>query len=175
MAVLVLVLLLPLALLACSGDSSTLGLYRQGRTLHFSVVSMERTPELRYATVDPNGVVRRWSLAASSEETELVLVRARVENHTAVSAFLNVDRTAAELRDFTNATYRPIAVPENVWQDFRGEPQALVRIDLGQCFDGTRALIDQGSSVQWQNEAEGAQVVAFEDPAIAVGPEGMAE
>ncbi len=161
---------------ACTSESSTFGQYRQGRTLHFSVVSLERTPELRYSTIDPEGIIRRWSLAPSAEGMELVLVRARVENHTAVSAFINVDRSAAELRDFANATYRPISIPETVWQDFRGEPEALVRMDLGQCFDGTRAFIDVGSSVKWQNESqEAAQHVTFEDAGVAVGPEGRAE
>ena len=172
---LVLLLLLPMAFLACGQESSTLGQYRKGRTLHFSVVSLERTPELRYATVDPNGVVRQWSLSASAEDMELVLVRARVENHTAVSAIINVDRTAAELRDFANATYRPLAITESVWQDFRGEPEAMVRMDLGQCFDGTRALINQGTSVKWQSESDQSQYIAFQDPSLGVGAGGRAD
>ena len=167
--------LLPVVLLACTQESSTLGQYRQGRTLHFSVVSLERTQELRYSTIDPHGIVRRWSLPASAEGMELVLVRAKVENHTAVSAVLNVDRTAAELRDFSNATYLPLSIPETVWQDFRGEPEALVRMDLGQCFDGTRALIDPGARVKWQNESDEEQHIDFDDPAVSVGPEGRAD
>ena len=173
--VLAVLLLLPVALLACTGESSTLGQYRQGRTLHFSVVSIERTPELRYSTIDPQGVVRRWSIAASSEGMELAVVRARVENHTAVSAFINVDRNAAELRDFTNATYFPLSVTESVWQDFRGESEALVRMDLGQCFDGTRALVHPGATVRWQSEAGETQFIAFDDPSVAFGPTGQAE
>ena len=167
--------LLPLAMLACTQDSSNLGQYRQGRTLHFSVVSLERTQELRYSTIDPNGVIRRWSLSPSAVGMELVLVRARVENHTAVSAIINIDRTAAELRDFTNATYLPLSVTGNVWQDFRGEPEALVRMDLGQCFDGTRALIDTGAAVKWQSESGQDQYIAFRDSAVSVGPDGRAE
>ena len=171
-------LLLALALLAslaCTQESSTFGQYRQGRTLHFSVVSMERTQELRYSTVDPQGIIRRWSLSPSAEGMELVLVRAKVENHTAVSAVINVDRTAAELRDFSNATYLPLSITEHVWQDFRGEPEALVRVDLGQCFDGTRALIDVGDEVKWVNESDKGQYIDFEDSAVAVGPDGRAE
>ena len=166
---LVVLLLLPLGLLACTQESSTLGQYHKGRTLHFTVVSVERTPELRYATIDPNDVVRKWSLSASSPDKELILVRARVENHTAVSAIVNVDRTAAELRDFANTTYRPLTITEAVWQDFRGEAEALVRMDLGQCFDGTRALIDTGASVKWQSEWEETQYVQFDDASAGVG------
>ena len=172
---LLVVFLFPLVLLACSQDSASLGQYRQGRTLHFSVVSLERTPELRYATIDPEGVVRKWSLSAASDDKELVLVRARVENHTAISAIINVDRTAAQLRDFTNATYLPLSVTESVWQDFRGQPEALVRMDLGQCFDGTRALVSQGSSVKWQSEYDDNQYIAFPDSSVGIGAGGRAD
>ena len=164
-----------MALVGCTSEPSSFGQYFQGRTLHVSVVSMERLPELRYSTIDPNQVVRRWSLSPSTPGGELVLARLRVENHTAVSAIINVDRSAAELRDFANASYRPVPVSEAVWQDFRGEPEALVRVDLGQCFDGTRALIDTGSTVRWQSEADAGQYVAFEDESIAIGPDGRAE
>ena len=98
-----------------------------------------------------------------------------VENHTAVSAIVNVDRAAAELRDFANATYNPVSVDERVWQDFRGEPEAVVRVNLGQCFDGNRALIDPGTVVRWRSEADTAQYIAFDDAAVDVGPGGRAE
>ena len=166
--------LMLVGLLACSGESSTLGQYRQGRTLHFSVVSLERTGELRYSTIDPNGIVRRWSLSPSAEGKELVLVRTKIENHTAVSAIINVDRTAAELRDFANATYLPMDIGGTARRDFRGEPEALVRVDLGQCFDSPRVRVDVGSTVKWQSESDDDQYIAFEDAAVAVGPGGRA-
>ena len=164
-----------LAAAACSSDSSTFGQYFQGRTLHVSVVSLERASELRYSTIDPNEVIRSWSLLPTQPGHELVMLNVKVENHTAVSAFINVDRSAAELRDFTNATYLPIPISETVWQDFRGESEALVRMDLGQCFDGARALIDPGTTVRWQSEADTPQYVAFDDTGIAVGPGGRAD
>ena len=170
-----LLVLMLAGLSGCTSEPSTFGQYFQGRTLHVSLISLERTPELRYSTIDPNQVIRRWSLSPSAPGSELVLARLKVENHTAVSAIINVDRTAAELRDFANASYRPVPVSETVWQDFRGEPQALVRMDLGQCFDGARALIDPGTAVQWRSEAEAGQYVAFDDHSVAVGTEGRAE
>ena len=159
----------------CTSEPSTFGQYFQGRTLHVSLVSLERIPELRYSTIDPNQVIRRWSLSPAAPGSELVLARLKVENHTAISAIINVDRSAAELRDFANASYRPVPVPEIVWQDLRGESVASVRMDLGQCFDGARVLIDPGTTVRWQSEAEGAQYLAFEDESVGVGPEGRVE
>ncbi len=163
------------AVSGCTSDSATFGQYFQGRTLHVSVVSLERAPEIRYSTIDPNQVIRRWNLTPSAPGNELVLARLKVENHTAVSAIINVDRSAAELRDFANASYRPLSVSQTVWQDFRGESEALVRMDLGQCFDGTRALVDPGTTVLWQSEAEVDQYVDFEDAGVGIGPDGRAE
>ena len=156
-------------------ESSTYGQYFQGRTLHVSVVSLERVPELRYSTVDPNEVIRRWTLLPSNPGNELVLVRLKVENHTAASATINIHRFAAELRDLSSTTYHPVSIAETAWQDFHGEPETLVRMDRGQCFDGARALIQPGTTVRWQSEADTAQYLAFEDTSIAVGPEGRAE
>ena len=164
-----------LAATACSSESSTFGQYFQGRTLHLSVVSLDRAPELRYSTIDPNQVIRRWSLLPSQPGYELVMLNVKVENHTAVSAFINVDRSAAELRDFSNATYRPLPISESVWQDFRGESEALVRVDLGQCFDGARAIIDSGTTVRWESEADTPQYIDFQDPVLAGGAGGRAE
>ena len=178
--------LLVSTLASCTAESPNLGQFRKGRTLHFAVVSVERTPELRYATCDvltgsnppvcdPMGVERNWSIFPSSEDMELVLVRAKVQNHTAVSAFINVDRTGAELRDFGNAIYRPLYVSETAWRDFRGEPEALVRMDQGQCIDSRRSLIDAGSAVRWQNESDDAQYLAFDDSSVGVFPGERAE
>ena len=163
------------AVSGCTSDSGTFGQYFQGRTLHVSVVGLERAPEIRYSTIDTNQVVRRWNLAPSAPGNELILARLKVENHTAVSAIVNIDRSAAELRDFANASYRPLSVSRTVWQDFRGESEALVRVDLGQCFDGARALVDAGTTVQWQSEAEVDQYVAFEDAGVGIGTDGRAE
>lgn len=184
--VLVFAALVMVALTACTSESSALGQYRKGRTLHFSVVSLERTGELRYSTCDvlvgssppecdPDGIQRRWSISPSAKGMELVLVRARVENHTAVSAIISVDRDAAELRDFANANFLPLAVNNVAWQDFRGPDEMVVRVDKGECFDGTRALIDVGSSLTWQSESDESQTIAFDDASVGVGSQGRAE
>jgi plastocyanin len=173
-------------LAACTSDSSTLGQYRKGRTLHFSVVSMERTPELRYATCDvldgsdppacdPAGNRRSWSISPTRSGMELVILRAKVENHTAVRAIINVSRESAELRDFANATYFPVAVTEVAWRDYRGAPEAVVRVNKGDCFDGTRALVDAGTSVKWQSESGERQILSFQDSSVPIGAAGNVE
>ena len=157
------------------GPADTFGRYFRGETLHVSVADMERLPELRYSTIDPSEVVRRWSLLPSVPGNELVLVRLEVENHTADSAMFDVNRGAAELRASDGVSYRPVSVSQAVWQDFRGDTEALVRIDEGQCFDGARALVDVGTTIRWQNEAGSGQYLAFEDASIAVGQGGRVE
>ena len=155
--------------------SSKDGRYFLGRWLHVRVVSMERLPELRYSTIDPGDVVRRWSLSPSNPGNELVLVRLKVENHTVDRVSIDIDGPAAELRDLANTTFRPVSIAETVWQDFHGAPEALVRMDRGQCFDGGRALIEPGTTVRWQSEDDTAQILAFENPSVAVGPGGRVE
>ena len=169
------------ALISCASESSNLGQYKKGRTLHFSVVSVERTPELRYSTCDvlvgstppvcdPAGVERNWSISPSAEGLELVLVRARVENHTAVSAILHVDRTGAELRDVANSVYRPLSIGDSAWRDFRGASEALVRMNAGECFDGPRTLLDLGSEVKWQSESEDVQYLTPDNWTLGTSP-----
>ena len=108
------ILLLLLASAACSEASPSFGRYFRGRTLDLNVVSLERVSVLRYSFIDSEQVVRHYQIVPSSEELELVLVRLKVENHTATSAIVNVDGKAAELRDFLRGIYRPINVNERV-------------------------------------------------------------
>ena len=157
------------------GPADTFGRYFRGETLHVSVAGLERVPELRYSTIDPSEVVRRWNLRPSVPGNELVLMRLKVENHTADSATINIDGRAVELLASDGASYRPVSVSQAVWQDFRGDSQALVRVDEGQCFDGARALVDAGTTMRWQNEAGSSQYLNFEDESIAVGPGGRIE
>ncbi|MYC38088.1 MAG: hypothetical protein F4X66_14410 [Chloroflexi bacterium] len=156
-------------------SSPNFGQYFQGRRLHVSVVSLERLPELRYSTIDPDGAVRQWALFPSSPDSELILARLKVENHTVDRITINVLSSVAELRDAADRPHNPVAIAETVWQDFRGEPEALVRVDEGDCFDGNRALIEPGTAVRWQSEADATQYLAFEDASVAIGPNGRAE
>ena len=108
------VLLAVLGMAACSGVSPAFGQYYQGRTLVINLVNIDRVPELRYTTISDDGTPRHSRIVASESEMELVVVHLKVENHTATSAFLNVDRTAAELRDLVSNKYFPIDVSDRV-------------------------------------------------------------
>ena len=164
-----------LAIAACSDTSSAIGRYHQGRTLHVNVMSIDRVPELRYSTIDPEQVIRRWRLIPSANNTELVLVRMKVENHTAVSAIVNVDRAAAEIRDFSNGSYFPLSVEESVYRDLRGESEAQIRMRLGQCFDPNRVMIDTGTELEWTNEGDVDHFVQFDGAEVPLGGTGRAE
>ena len=155
--------------------SSNLGQYFKGRTLHVSVVSLQRLPELRYSTIDPEGVIRHWAILPSDTDSELILARLKVENHTVDRITVNVHRSVAELRDQGGRSHHPVAIAQNAWQDFHGEPEALIRVDQGDCFDGGRALIEPGTTVRWQSLADTAQYIAFEDTRVAIGTKGRAE
>ena len=151
-----------LALSACSSNSESFGQYYQGRTLHVSVVDIERVPELRYATIDPKDVIRHWRVAPSSENLELVMLRMKVENHTAINAIVDVDQQSAELRDFITGTYFPINLQNRLRQDFRNKPEATVHMSNGQCFDPIRMDISIGTKVTWVNDGESVHFVKLD-------------
>ena len=101
--ILALSLALSMSFAACSDVSPAFGQYYKGRTLHLSVVKLERAPELLYLSG-----TKHYRIRASEEKLELVLLRVKVENHTATSAIVNIDSQAAELRDFFRGKYFPI-------------------------------------------------------------------
>ena len=112
-----LAMLLSIVALACSGQSPNIGKYYQGRILHVSVAAMERTDELRWTTstrAPRQGITDEdfYRLAPESPENELILLRVKVENHTATRAIVNINQEAAQLRDFLQGRYFPIEVAE---------------------------------------------------------------
>ena len=115
--------LLPLALLAvvlavaagCSSQSPNIGKYYKGRILHVSVAALERTDELRWTTstrYPTQGILDDplYRMAPESSDNELILLRVKVENHTATSAIVSVDHESAQLRDFLQGRYFPVDV-----------------------------------------------------------------
>ncbi len=116
-AAILVALVLALLLGACSSQSPNIGRYYKGRVLHISVADLERTDELRWTTstrAPRQGVTDEdfFRLVPESAENELILLRVRVENHTATSAIVNVNHEAAQLRDFLQGRYFPIDVSD---------------------------------------------------------------
>ena len=107
---LILASLAVLALTGCSDASPAFGQFFSGRTLVISVVGIERVSELRYTAVAEEDPPTYVLLAPTQDDLELVVVHLKVQNHTATSALLNIDRQAAELRDMLSNKYFPIDV-----------------------------------------------------------------
>ena len=106
--------MLPLVLItllvACSDTPSNLPIARAGNVLDVTVLDIERLPELRYSNVFQGRVINHFRLTPTQEEKELVLLRVRVGNHTAVTAVVTVDEQAAQLGDFFKGVYLPVDV-----------------------------------------------------------------
>ena len=109
-ALLLPVILIILLVTACSDASSNLPIGRAGSTLTITVVDLERLPELRYSNVFQGRVINHFRLTPTLEESELVLLRMQVANHTAVTAIVTVDEQAAQLRDFFQGAYAPLDI-----------------------------------------------------------------
>ena len=117
---------------ACSSQSPNIGRFYKGRILHISVADMERIDELRWTTstrAPRQGATDEdfFRLVPASPENELVLLRVKVENHTATSAIVNVDHEAAQIRDFLQGRYFPIDVGE------RAEPTDVPESQEDRC------------------------------------------
>ena len=115
------VVLAPILFAACSSTSGSLGQVFEGRILQLTVIEIDRTDELRYSTIDPLDVIRRWRMQPSKDELELLLMRLKVDNHIAVNAIFVADQQAAILRGFFQDDYRPLSVTDTVYLDARGQ------------------------------------------------------
>ncbi len=104
--------LLALGLTACADVSPAIGKYYTGRTLHVSVRAMERVPELVYTLPSGQEQPRYYRIAPEEEDSDLLMMRVKVENHKATSAIVDIDQGAAELRDFFHDKYFPVDVKE---------------------------------------------------------------
>ena len=156
-----LLLLTPFLIAACSSTSSSLGQYFEGRILLLNVLEIERTDELRYSTIDPTEVIRKWRMQPSKEGLELLLMRFKVENHIAVNAVFVADRQAVILRGFVQDEYLPLSVSETVYLDRRGQADVTVTLESGECIDGARLVVNVGTNVRWTNRGEINTAIQF--------------
>ena len=137
--------LLMVVIAACSDVSSALGQRYRGKTLDVVIMGMERAHQVAFPVTyrtggvktpsrcdpaDPNDSAldqplteetKHWEITPSSSELELVLLKLKVENHTATNAVVNIDERAAELRDFVQGKYFPINVNDTMVEV--GEPE----------------------------------------------------
>jgi len=94
-ALILAVFLTPLLVAAClGGTSSALGRTYQGAILQLTLEQMFSVPEIAYTEEDQTDSL----IKPSSEGNELVVIRARIGNHAATTAQLNIDAQPAELR-----------------------------------------------------------------------------
>ena len=149
------------------------GRFYQGRTLHLAVMEIKRVPELRYATIDSENVIRHYRLTPAEEDLELVLVRLKVQNHTATSSIFTLDQQGAELRGVDRVTYEHVDVTNRVFQDFRGQSSVTVHVKNGQCFDPKRLNITSGTTVSWVNDDTMVHYVQRGARPISIAPGSM--
>lgn len=169
--------LMPLLIAACSDASSSLGQYHEGRILLLNVLEMNTTDELRYSTVDPTDTVRKWRIKPAQEGNELLLMRIKVENHVAVNVVFVADAQAAVIGDFFRNNYRPMSVTDAVFLDARGQSDATVTLESGECIDHARTIVNVGSTVQWANDGDTESSIQFGPgvvPGFAVEPVSLA-
>ena len=135
------VLLILISLMACTETSANFGKYYRGKTLDVNIVKLERLPELLYSTIDAERAPHYFRILPSEDQLELIILRVKVENHTATSAIVNIDSQAAELRDFFQGKYFPMNVNERVEEidapDRRGGDRSVVFLWNKTSQDGT--------------------------------------
>ena len=95
---------------ACSEAASSFGRPYTGRSLTLRVLDIKRLPVLQYTNHYAGGRVGHHRVVPTQEGMELVLLRLQIANPNATNHLLNIDREAAELRDFGQGTYLPVAI-----------------------------------------------------------------
>ena len=166
-------ILVTTSVVACSNTSSSLGQYHEGRILLLNVLEMDTVDELRYSTIDPTDVIRKWRIKPASDKNELLLMRLKVENHVAVNAVFVADEQAAVIGDFFQNDYRPLSVTDSVYLDARGQGNPTVNMVAGECFDHQRTIVNAGSTVRWANAGDVDSAIQFGPgviPGFAVDP-----
>ena len=124
-------ILLLLGLTACADVSPAIGKFYTGRTLHVSVVAMERAPELIYTLPKETEVPKYYRVSPEEAGNELLLMRIKVQNHTATSAIVDIDQNAAELRDFFHDKYFPFNVNDRAEEI--SQPEDISRQRVARC------------------------------------------
>ena len=100
-----------IALLAAGcGDAGFQPIIRQGNTLTITVVDLERVSELRYTTKSQERDLNHFRFVPSRGGAEVVALRIRVINDTAIKTIVTLDQEAAILEDFFDGVYVPVDI-----------------------------------------------------------------
>ena len=151
----------------CSETSPNIGQFFKGRTFHVSVASMDRLPELRYSVAQSDGGFTHLRIAPSDDTMELVVLRVRVQNHTATSAVFTVDKEGAQLRDFDSKSYLPLDVGESAREVAgpsgpKSESRKVLELQSDGTFGTSRGFIRGAIELQRGTGVDGWMV--FEAP-----------
>ena len=166
-ALLVLLSAVALGIAGCAETSPNIGQFFKGRTFHVSVASMDRLPELRYSVAQPDGGFAHLKIAPSDETMELVVLRVRVQNHTATSAVFTVDKEGVQLRDFDSTRYFPLDVGESAEEVTeppgpKSESRKVLELKSDGTFDASRGFIRGAIELQRGTGLDGW--IVFEAP-----------
>ena len=142
-------------------SSSSLGQYHEGRILLLNILEIDRTDELRYATIDPEGVIRKWRIQPFEKDRELLLIHVKVENRLSPNTMVVADQAAVVIEGFSQDEYRPLSVTNTVFLDQRGQGDWTVALEGGECTDYPRLAVNAGANVQWANRGDEGSVIQF--------------
>ena len=95
---------------AACGDAGFEPITRPGNTLTITVVDMERVSQLRYSVRGQDRVFKHFRFAPSREGSEVVALRIRLINYTAIKTIVTFDQQAALLEDFFGGVYVPVDI-----------------------------------------------------------------
>ena len=163
----VLLFMAALGFAGCAETSPNIGQFFKGRTLHVSVAAMDRLPELRYSVVQRDGELTHLRIAPSDDTMELVVLRVRVQNHTATSAVFTLDKEGAQLRDFDSKSYLPLDVGESAEEITeppgpKSESRKVLELKPDGTFDTSRGFIRGAIELQRGTGLDGW--IVFEAP-----------
>ena len=156
-----LLILMPILIGACGNVSSSLGQYHEGRILRLNILEIDRTDELRYSTIDPEDVIRKWRIQPSEKDRELLLMRLKVENRLALNTVVVADQQAVVIEGSFQDEYRPLSVANTVFLDQRGQGDWTVALEDGECTDYPRLAVNAGTNVHWANRGDTGSTIQF--------------
>ena len=156
-----LLILMPILIGACGNVSSSLGQYHEGRILWLNILEIDRTDELRYSTIDPEDVIRKWRIQPSEKDRELLLMRLKVENRLVLNTVVVADQQAVVIEGSFQDEYRPLSVTNTVFLDQRGQGDWTVALEYGECTDYPRLAVNAGTNVHWANRGDTGFTIQF--------------